>query len=241
VKRKKSAAGAIIFLIMAAVIAFLMLKTVFVVRSVAVTDESPIGQDAIIRASGIEFGSPLTEVDAVAVENGINALGKVKFEGMKRVLPGEIRIQVSERKGAGMVLHMGKILVLDAEGYAVEERDAVPDSDLVYVSDMGVVKSEIGKAVEGDLKRIEAYRRIMEAVERHNAGGMISEISLAELNKIRIFTRSGTAVYIGSTEKINDKIAWMKAVSADLDLRGESGGSLDVSSAVRADYMPPAG
>lgn len=238
-RKKKRAAGVVLFLLMTAVIAFLLFKTVFVVRSVNVTGDYELDRDTIIRASGIEFGGALIDVDAYSVEKSINALGRVKFESMKRSFPGAIELQVSARKGVAMALHMGKILVLDGQGFVVEERDEVPDSDLVYISDMGIVSHETGRVVEGDIKRIEAYRQIMDALARHNAAGTVSEISLSSLEDIRMITRSGTTVYIGNCDKIGDKIAWMKAVSTDLDLRGESGGRLDVSSAFQADYLPP--
>ena len=40
-------------------------------------------------------------------------------------------------------------------------------------------------------------------------------------------------------QNMQDKIAWMKGAVADLERRGEAGGTLDVRSGTKADYRAP--
>jgi len=237
---KKQLAGTVILLCMLLAIALLLAKTVFVVRSVEITGNSKVSSNDIVRASGIQFGESLSNVNIDEAEKGINATGRVKFISLEKKLPNKVEMRVSERKPAAMVLHMGYLLILDKEGCVIETSGHVPNEDLIYVSDLGVENYRTGSAVYTDSARIQAYTAVMDAVEYHAAGGMVSEINFADAGDIRIITRSGITVRFGGSEKARDKIAWMKAACADLEHRGEGGGVLDVSSASKADYTPAA-
>lgn len=237
-KGRKRLIGVIVLLCMLLVIGILLAKTVFVVRSVQVIGNHSYSENDIVRASGIQFGDPLSRVDAGEIEKAVNATGKLKFESVESVFPNKVRLYVSERKPAAMLLHVGSILVLDRDGCVIETRNQVPNEDLIYISDLGVENYRIGSTVYGDDARLKAYAAVMEAIDHHTAGGMVSEINFMNKDDIRIITRSGITVSIGDSEKARDKIAWMKAVAADLEHRGETGGMLDVSSATKADYTP---
>lgn len=237
----KRLAGGVLLIAMLAVIILLLFKTVFVVRSVKILgDYSSISEEEIVRATNISFGKSLTAVDAASVEMGVNALGRVEYRYLELEYPNTVAVYVSERKSAAMLLHAGQILVLDKAGCVIESRSDVPNTDLIYISDLGVTGYRIGSAVSTTAEKLQTYAAVMEAIEYHAASGMISEINFADIQDIRMITRSGISVLIGDSESIRDKIAWMKAVVADLEGRGETGGTLDVSSAQHADYAPVA-
>lgn len=235
----KRLAGAVLLIAMLAIIVLLLFKTVFVVRSVKILgDYSGISEQEIVRASNIEFGKSLMAVDEAGVESGVNALGRVKYQYLELDYPNTVTIHVSERKSAAMLLHAGQILVLDNEGCVIESRSDVPNTDLIYISNLGVTGYRIGSAISVNAEKLQLYAAVMEAIEYHGASGLVSEINFADTQDIRIITRSGISVIIGDGENIRNKIAWMKAVVIDLEGRGESGGTLDVSSAEHADYAP---
>ena len=235
---RKRAAGAVILIIMLAVIGMLLVKNVFVVRNVEITGDYALAQEDIVRAAGVQFGKPLFGVNEAEIEKGVNSTGRIKFESMKLRWPGTVVISVSSRKSAAMLMHAGNILVLDMEGCVIEAKNHVPNEDLIYISNLGVENYRLGSCVAGDASRIEAFKAIMEAVDHHAAGRMISEINFERITDIRIIARSGITVIIGDCERIRDKIAWMKAVVADIESKGEGGGVLDVTSASHADYTP---
>ena len=63
---------------------------------------------------------------------------------------------------------------------------------------------------------------------------------MSDVENLRIITRTGIRVELGDAENMGNKIAWMKGAVADLERRGESGGTLDVRSGSKADYTRPA-
>ena len=235
---RKRVFGAVVLLCMLLVIGILLAQTVFVVKRVEVIGNSAYRSEDVIRASGIQFGKPLSKVDAEEVSKSVNATGHFRFEKVERVFPNKVRLHITERKAAGMILHVGSILVMDKDGCVMEVRNQVPNEDLIYVSDLGVEHYRVGSVAYGDDARMRSYAAVMDAIEHHGAGRLVSEINFLNNNDIRIITRTGVTVCIGNSEKARDKIAWMKAVVADLEQRGERGGMLDVSSATKADYTP---
>lgn len=239
-KGRRRVAGAVILAAMLLIV-ILLVKTVFVVKRVEILGDYSMPQEDVIRASGVSFGKPLMEVDCERVKKAINATGKLKFESMERSYPNTLKIYLSERSAEAMLLYAGEILVLDAEGCVIESNAQVPDEDLIYISDLDVSGYQIGTVIGGDPDRVSCFISVMEAVQYHRAAGMISEINFKNPSDMYIITRNGLTVRIGDCEKIREKIAWMKAVGADLESRGETGGTLDVRSAKQADYAPKAG
>ena len=51
-------------------------------------------------------------------------------------------------------------------------------------------------------------------------------------------TRSGVVVKLGDMGNMDEKIRWLRSAVSDLETRGETRGTLDVSSGTRADYRP---
>ena len=80
----------------------------------------------------------------------------------------------------------------------------------------------------------------VEALKAHGAMAYASEINVEDVDDLRIITRTGITVLLGSADNMGDKIAWMAGALADLEARGEVHGSLDVSSGTKADFKPEA-
>ena len=232
--RKWKIIAALLALIALAALAYTRL---LVVRRVEVTGAGGM-EDTVIRASGIEFGTSIFSVDESAVRDGVNALGIVALEKVELHFPDRIAISIRERSREAMLLWEEKIVILDGEAVVVEVLDEVPDRDLLYISGMEVFGAEPGRSVEAAAERLEACRALLGAVNGCGAGAYLSELNLEDAENLRLITRMGTAVELGSPENLEEKIAWIKAVVQDLERRGETAGVLDVSGAGRADYRP---
>lgn len=239
-KRSKKWRFPVILLVLVG-ICVLLLRFVFVVQSVEVTGHEGVMRDeAVVRTARIGFGSSIFHVDAEEIQERIDATGNLKFEGMSIQYPDTVRIQVKPRSREAMMLHMGKIRILDDEACVMEIMDTVPNMDLIYVSGMRAMSCEKGKRVQADEEQINAYCAVIQALNRHGADSYVSELKLDDTQDMQIITRTGIIVNLGGEQKMNDKIAWMKSAVADLEQRGESGGILDVSSGNKADYRIPA-
>lgn len=221
-------------------IGVLLLRFVFVVRNVEVQGISDaVSPESVVRTARVGFGTSVFSIDEDSIRRRIDSTGNLKLEGVDIRYPHTVRISVRERSRAAMVLHMGKIRVLDEDAYVIESVDEVPDMDLIYVSGLSIQNYETGEQLRADSEQIAAYCAAVQAIKEHAAGVYVSELMLENPDEITIITRTGITVELGDASNMSDKIAWMKSAVADLEGRGESGGTLDVRSGTKADYRIP--
>lgn len=229
-----------VVLLVLALICALMLRFVFVVRSVEIEGNTGVVSDeAVMRAAHIGFGTSILKVDAREVEDRINATGKVKFEGLSLQYPDTVCIRVKNRNREAMMLHVGQIRILDGEGCVMESLKEVPNMDLLYVSGLRTLQCEQGRQIHAGDGQVEAYCAVVDALNRNGADMYVSELKLDDPMNMIIITRTGVTVELGDMQKMTSKIAWMKSAVADLEQRGERGGILDVRSGTKADYRVP--
>lgn len=238
---RRGRGGAILWALLLALGCVLLLRFVFVVRSVDVVGGGDVMSDeAVVRAAKIDFGSSIFRIDVQKIERGINATGLLKFERVDVRYPDTAVIYVKQRTREAMLLSTGKIRVLDGEGCVMESLDQVPDMDLVYVSGFRVMSCNTGERLQAESGQTEAYCAVIAALNSHAADLYVSELDVADPKNLRIVTRTGIVVLLGDMQRMEDKIAWMKSAVADLERRGEGGGTLDVSSGNKADYIAAA-
>lgn len=213
---------------------------VFVVRRVEVYGSTgTMSGAAVAQASGIEEGASVFHLDTGAAAARINASGVLKVDRIELDYPDTVRIHVEPRRRAAMLNFGGRMRLLDGEGCLVESLAGAPDMDLIYVSGALVRGCSPGRVLLSDADQLQAYQAVMDACAGSSAGIYISELDLADPREIRIITRTGVTVRMGDAGAMQDKLAWMQAAVADLERRNETGGTLDVRSANRADYRPP--
>ena len=238
-RRRRGIWIAVAAVAVAALIAVILLRYVFVVRSVRIIGDVSASDEEVVRTARIDFGSSILMVDAEAVRRRVDATGTICLEELRIRYPNAVELTVRERKRSAMLLNMGKIRILDEAGYVVESMDEVPDTDLIYISGMRALDCATGAQLRAADGQVEAYCTVMGAIDAQSAGIYVSELDLSDPKALRIITRTGITVELGDTASMEDKIAWMKGAVADLERRGEGGGTLDVRSGSKADYSAP--
>lgn len=239
-QRRRSLAWLLVLtLLLLAVAALVLLKYVFVVRNVQINGMRDVSDADLIRAAHIEFGSSILRIDEAGIQRGVNSLGTVRLDGIARVYPGTLILTVSERQPRAMLLYQGGIRLLDSECCVISNVDAVPDLGLVYINGMTVSGCATGVPVQAGPGQTEACCVIMQALLDNNAFDYITDINVSDVRSLSLITRTGITVKLGNADNMAGKIAWMRSTVADLQVRNEGGGTLDVSSGTKADYSPP--
>lgn len=228
----------LVLLILAVLLAtaFILLRFVFVVRSVELSGDVSMSAEEVIRRARIGFGESIFRVDEDEIRRSVNSTGEIRYESVEPSYPSTLVLHVRERRPAAMAFHSGQLLILDSDACAMKSVASAPDSDMVFASDFDILNFDIGETVSADDDQIADFCAVMQAIEYHGAAGYVSELKIADTSDLRIITRRGIEVTLGSRENMNDKIAWLKSAVADLENRGQYGGLLDVSSGTKADY-----
>ena len=231
----------LLFLVLVAIAAAVLLRYVFVVRNVELSGNQSASNEAVIRAARIGLGASIFNVDEEKMREGVNALGTIKLDSVEVRYPDTVVLRVSERRRDAMLLHMGEIRLLDEECCLVESAESVPNTDLIYVNGMTVTNMTPGFPLQAREGQVEAFCAVMQAINANSANAYVSEIELSDVSNLRLITRTGITVELGDMQNMQNKIAWMKSAVSDLDQRGEGGGTLDVRSGNKADYSRSGG
>lgn len=229
--------------ILALALWLLLTNVVFVVREVQVIGAGEIPEADVRRLSGIRLGSRISAVDAERVRLDVESDGRVAFVSLARRLPNRVVLTVRPRTEDAVILQAGKIVVLDSEGYVVSAGgDRLPEGNAVYVTGIKASYYTLGRQLDTADGRVGCMRAVLEALKAQRATAYVSELSVADTADLRVITRTGITVLLGDSSNMTEKITWMAGTLADLEARGETTGTLDVSSANKADYAPtPAG
>ena len=229
----------LLLLVIAAITAAFLLRSVFVVRNVTIMyrmDTERLPDETVIRAADVDFGGSIFNVDEEKMRQGVNSLGKIRLEDVEVELPNSITLYITRREAQAMLLNMGEIRLLDEDCCLVESVAEVPDTDLIYVNGATVSSLTLGQQMQAREGQVEAYCAIMQALIANSAKHYVSEIELNDVSALRLITRTGIVVELGDMQNMQNKIAWMRGAVADLEQRGEGGGTLDVRSGTKADY-----
>lgn len=238
VRRKNRIFLGVVVLLMFMVAAVILYEAVFVVRRVVVSGEMSASSDQITRLAKVEFGKSIWNIDHDEIKENLESTGKYALDGVKVDLPGTLILDVRERSRNGMILNGGKILVLDAEGYVVEVCASIPEDGGVFISGLGATSYRLGEKISAPERSLETMEAVLNAISDHHAEEYVSELNLSQLKNIWLTTRTGLRVELGDISGMDRKILWMRTAVADLEQRGDTTGTLDISSGNNADYTP---
>ena len=216
----------------------LVANLVFVVREVQVAGSGDVPAQEVVRMSGIRLGGRMGAVDVERAADGVESDGRLAFVSLERRLPGKMLLTVRQRTRDALILQAGKVLVLDSDGYVVEITDRLPAGNIPYVTGLKPSGYIQGRQLDTTDGRVACMKAVVEALKARGATAYASEISVADVNDLRIITRTGMTVRLGDRENMTNKIIWMAGALADLEARGETDGQLDVASGSKADYKP---
>ncbi|MGI6239897.1 MAG: cell division protein FtsQ/DivIB [Christensenellales bacterium] len=232
----KKAIGVVLFLLAAMVIALFLDRNVFIVRQVEIEAEGVIDKTGVIRASGVELGARMRDVSLERIARDVESSGQYACVLVEKELPSTVRIALRPRVPAVIAEAGGFVLLMDDAGYVMSITGNVPDAGAVYVTGLDIGDYSLGRRISADESRIHAMGVVVDALDRCAARELASELNVADLNGLYLYSRTGIHVSLGDARDMNAKILLMKYVLMDLESRGETSGRLDVSSGEKADF-----
>ena len=240
-KRRRIGPMITLLLVLAAAVALLLVRYVFVVRHVDVVGNGDIPEQTVVHMSGIRYGGRLNAVNEAKVIEGVQSDGQLAFVSLEKRYPNRVVLTVRQRTQDALILQAGKVLVLDSDAYVVSVSDRLPAQSMPYVTGLSASRYTLGRQLDTSDGRCDAMKAVLEALKARGATAYVSEISVENTSDLRITTRTGMIVLLGDRDNMERKIVWMAGALADLEARGETTGQLDVSSGTKADYLALAG
>ena len=240
-KKKKKGKGLLIIAIVLFIIAgigFLGYKTLKIVN-IDVKGNSIVGKEDIISLADIKIGESLLSVSNSKVEENIEKNPYLIFDGMDRVFPDTIVINVKERTPKAVVEYVGSYAEIDSNCYILKIRDNISDNKLLIIKGIEVKTTTVGSTIEIDNKyQLNQMKEIIAALEKEEVYDIITEINMTDPNAIVLLTSDGYTVKLGGFENVQYKIRFFKTTRDQLVEMGKKGGTVDVTTGDKAYYEP---
>lgn len=213
-------------------------QKLFVVRQVVIEGDVQVSQEEIVRAAKVEFGGHISRVNEGALRANLESGGSYALEGVRKKYPNTVILTVRQRTKDAVIVNGGQYLVLDSDGYVIEQHTSMPENSGVYVYGLNATSYRIGSRITAPEDRLAAMKTVLEAVRNANAAQYISDIDISDSEDLRITTRTGIVAQMGDLENLENKMLWLCSAVSDLEARGETRGTLDITSGDKADFKP---
>lgn len=216
-------------------------RNVMVVKDIQVTGVDEAAARHVRELAGLRLGESIFGVDAAEIAANLRADGYIKLCGVEVVRPDRVIISVEERTPAAAVEHLGFSYLVDAELSVLEVSNGQTDFGVPVVRGANMQNTPVGMALNIEEGQRELAMGLIGAVYGAGIEAITAEIDMSDSQNISLKTRSGYIVMLGDRENMAQKLALVGPVEAQLRLDGRASGTVDVSSARFADYIPPSG
>lgn len=242
IKRRRSIFLSLLMFFLILILLLLLLTTdIFEIRKITVSGNKKLSYNDIVSLSGVIKGQNIFEVDRQQVKSKLEANPYIVVKSIKRKLPSELIIDISERQEA-MMVEM-------ADGYALLDESAVY---LQHVAQKGqwllpvvvgmedVMNVPAGTNIAAISDKGKALINLISALKRYDMLADITHIDIQSEYDMIAVTDWDMQIKFGDDKNLDRKLAWVEAVLKDLKSKGQDKpvGIVDVTYADQAVYTP---
>ena len=237
--RQSGFAGLVLFALLALAVGVLLKSQVFIIRNIEVERVETVAPNDVIRKAGLALGGSVFAADETKIRQNFEREGLVAFDRLERRLPDTIRLIVHERTRRAVVNYLGVALVIDDQGYVMEQLGEMPSYGLTVVTGVRATSYQVGQRLMSDIPlQVESLLKVLSAIQAQPLSGRISELNVADLDNMYMMEKGGMMVKIGDETRMEEKLVWMQSVlDQQLYPQGTNTGILDVSSGMSAVYV----
>lgn len=192
------------------------------VRSVEVVGATHTEPQAVIAASTVSDADNLLLLATSEVAHRIERLSWVKSAEVERILPGTVRVHISERKPALATALGGIHWTVDAHGHVLSAQGT---DDLPVISGWGDAGLEVGDVIDNP-EGLGALR-VWRALEGRLKQSVVA-IVVPTPERISLTLDDSTVVRLGSATRLDAKQEVLRVLSRRLQQEGRTAAYIDV-------------
>ncbi len=236
---KSSLAGVVLFLLILAIAALVIISRVCVVKTIDVRGASSIPIPDIIAVSGLKEGESIFRVNAERVRQRFETVGRLSFDGLTTSFPSTVVLNVHERLPRVLINYAGLPTVLDENGYAIEQSREMPNLQLLVVTGLRTKSCQVGRRIQSDVpQQVDFMCTVVQALLTQQMTGMASELNISDLDNMYLMLNNGMMVKLGDHSQMQNKLLLMAGALADLNNRGTTNVIINVSGGGSAVIQP---
>lgn len=220
-KRKKRIAlflkcFSVMVVLMAAAL-FMFLSPTFDIKTITVEGNQKITSQEIISLSQISLDQNTFTIRLSQVEANIKEQPYIESVQVKRILPGEIAITVTEREPSFMIAMGNAYVYLNNQGYFLEISETKLTLPMIegYSTQLEQIKPG-NRLIKEDLEKLEMVLRIVRYAKTNGIAEKITKINIADPNNYTLrLEEEKKTVYLGDASYIDKKMQYLVIVLQD--------------------------
>lgn len=207
-RRQLNILQSLFFIVVLVATGYVLLQSpLFSVKDILVEGVQTLKPEEIERLSGINIGVNTFKLNLKEVQERVAMNPLVKQVKVGRRYPGTIVIRIEERKAVALVPWKGEFLAVDTEGYYLNKVKDFSKANLPVITGIRLGNLTPGKQIAGD--GLAAALKFVQKMDQNQLANL-SEVNGADPMGIVIYTLDKTEVRLGTSERIEEKLALMR-------------------------------
>ncbi len=228
--KKRAVVFAVIFLLVAIIVLGVLSQAVlFPIKNISVSGNTLYTSDMILTQANISENDKLFGIFEKSVNNKLSKrLPYIKNVKIKRVLPDSLSVIVTETAPAYRLNISGNGYLLDRD-YKVLEQTSREAENITEIYLESKLLPKVGEYLTTDMREIELVKEVLSILDGY--GIEIKKLSITGYDKIAFSIADRFEVDIGTSENLSGKIAHLKGMLAEIDIKNgtECSGNIDLS------------
>ena len=223
------------FLFVCTAIIFTVLKAPFFnVKSILCVGQQTLTEEQIIKIAGAKTGSNIFSTAVKTMERRLSEDPNIETCNVRRLYPNKIKIWVREAKAVAFVESNGLFVFVDKAGQIIkiaDKKDSEKTKGVARLDGVEPVSTKLGEYIfAADDPVHQKTLECMDILTKLEMIDKVSMISAADLSDIRVDYDERLLIMLGSYEKMDYKLNFVKKVisqnisdyeKAILDYRGQ--------------------
>lgn len=176
---------------------FMLTSPRFAIAHIGVSGNKNVTAQAIIQQSGLSEGMNIFKANLSETATAVTKIPRVKSVVVRRVLPDEVQIEITERQPAAVLLSR-QLLLLDKEGKVIERFNPSEDIKAPVITGRKLANLKIGDVAE--IAGVSDALQIIQLIGEMNISKSIpvSEINIDNPDNLLLVAEPGATIYLGA-------------------------------------------
>ena len=189
------------------------MSPLFNIREISVSGENKVSASEIESLSGLSHGQNIFNFSKIKAKENIKQNPYIATVEINRILPYNIKIEVTERKPSFLIEKGSSYIYIDNQGYALEISEEKLELPILTSLSTDIVTFKPGDRLEkSDLLKLDDIILILDTAKSNGLYDKIISIDMKDSSNYILTLTDNKTAYIGDITSINMKILYLNQI-----------------------------
>lgn len=187
---------------------------IFQIQTITVTGNDALSTEKVISLSGLSHGDNLFWCDATTAKKQLRHNPFVEKISIRRALPDEIILQITERKSVGYIMTTDGYVQVDREGRLLAIQQSLGNYRLPVISGVGLNElPELGGIIQN--KKLKQALDILQSCDVALLDN-IAELNVGQEYYVLLYTNQQLEVRLGGLENLEQRLKDLNKILTEI-------------------------